>query len=53
MGARTPARSQRHSTAVGVLSPVLAPRLRGRKVALICTGANLSPAQLRDLMASG
>ncbi len=37
----------------GVLSPVLAPRLRGRKVALICTGANLSPAQLRDLMASG
>ncbi|HLH70090.1 MAG TPA: pyridoxal-phosphate dependent enzyme [Candidatus Dormibacteraeota bacterium] len=35
------------------LSPGLAPRLRGRKVALICTGANLSPAQLRDLMASG
>jgi threonine dehydratase len=35
----------------GALSPALAPRLRGREVALICTGANLSPAQLRQVLA--
>jgi threonine dehydratase len=32
------------------LSPGLKPRLSGRKVALICSGANISPAQLRDVV---
>ena len=30
------------------LSPSVRPGLQGRKVALICTGANISPAQLRE-----
>jgi threonine dehydratase len=29
------------------LSAAVNPKLAGRKVALICTGANISPAQLR------
>jgi len=33
------------------LDPALAPRLRGRRVALICSGANISPAQLAEIMA--
>ena len=33
------------------MSPALAPRLRGRRVALICSGANISPAQLAEAMA--
>jgi threonine dehydratase len=32
------------------LSPAIRPRLAGRRVALICSGANISPAQLRDVM---
>ena len=32
------------------LSPTMRPRLAGRRVALICSGANISPAQLRDVM---
>jgi threonine dehydratase len=32
------------------LLPSLQPRLAGRRVALICTGANISPAQLREAM---
>jgi threonine dehydratase len=32
------------------LSPQLRPRLAGRRVALICTGANISPAQLREVV---
>jgi threonine dehydratase len=32
------------------LSPPLRPRLAGRRVALICTGANISPAQLREVV---
>jgi len=35
------------------LSPSVRPRLQGRKVALICTGANISPAQLREVMSTG
>lgn len=35
------------------LSPALRPRLRGRRVAIICTGANISPAQLREVLRSG
>ncbi|MGA2282734.1 MAG: pyridoxal-phosphate dependent enzyme [Candidatus Dormibacteria bacterium] len=34
------------------LNPTLAPRLRGRRVALICSGANISPAQLAKALAS-
>lgn len=34
------------------LSPQLRPRLAGRRVALICTGANISPAQLRAAFGS-
>jgi len=33
------------------LDPALAPRLQGRRVALICSGANISPAQLAQTMA--
>ena len=33
------------------LDPALGPRLRGRRVALICSGANISPAQLAEAMA--
>jgi threonine dehydratase len=32
------------------LMPSLQPRLAGRRVALICTGANISPAQLREVL---
>ena len=32
------------------LIPEVRPRLAGRRVALICTGANISPAQLREVM---
>ncbi len=34
------------------LDPTLAPRLRGRRVALICSGANISPAQLAEALAT-
>lgn len=34
------------------LSPSVQPRLAGRRVAIICSGANISPAQLRTVMAS-
>jgi len=34
-----------------LLSPALRDRLRGKRVALICSGANISPAQLRALLA--
>ncbi len=36
-----------------LLSPALCDRLRGKRVALICSGANISPAQLRAVMARG
>ena len=36
-----------------MLSPALGDRLRGKRVALICSGANISPAQLRAVMAKG
>ena len=36
-----------------LLSPALGDRLRGKRVALICSGANISPAQLRAVMAKG
>jgi threonine dehydratase len=36
-----------------LLSPALRDRLRGKRVALICSGANISPAQLRTLLARG
>jgi threonine dehydratase len=36
-----------------LLSPALGERLRGKRVALICSGANISPAQLRALLARG
>ncbi len=32
------------------LDPALAPRLRGRRVALICSGANISPTQLTEAL---
>ena len=32
------------------LAPTLQPRLAGRRIALICTGSNVSPMQLRALM---
>ncbi len=35
------------------LDPALQPRLRGRRVAIICTGANINPAQLREAMRRG
>ncbi len=34
------------------LDPALAPRLRGRRVALVCSGANISPAQLAEVLTS-
>jgi threonine dehydratase len=34
------------------LDPALAPRLRGRRVALVCSGANISPAQLAEALTS-
>lgn len=34
----------------GALSPAVQPRLAGRRVALLCTGANISPAQLRQVV---
>jgi threonine dehydratase len=34
------------------LSPSVRPRLAGRRVALICSGANISPAQLAELLGS-
>lgn len=34
-----------------LLSPALRDRLRGKRVALICSGANISPAQLRGVVA--
>ena len=37
----------------GLLSPALRDGLRGRRVAIICSGANISPAQLRAVMARG
>jgi len=36
-----------------LLSPQLRDRLRGKRVAIICSGANISPAQLRAVMARG
>ena len=36
-----------------LLSPALRDHLRGKRVALICSGANISPAQLRALLARG
>jgi len=36
-----------------LLSPALGDRLRGKRVALICSGANISPAQLRAVLARG
>ena len=36
-----------------LLSPALRDRLHGKRVALICSGANISPAQLRAVMARG
>ena len=36
-----------------LLSPQLRDRLHGKRVALICSGANISPAQLRAVMARG
>ncbi len=36
-----------------LLSPGLRDRLHGKRVALICSGANISPAQLRAVMARG
>ncbi len=36
-----------------MLSPALGDRLRGKRVAIICSGANISPAQLRAVMAKG
>jgi threonine dehydratase len=35
------------------LSPAVRPRLAGRRVALICTGANISPAQLKAVLGAG
>jgi threonine dehydratase len=35
------------------LDPRLQPRLRGRRVALICSGANISPRQLAEALATG
>lgn len=32
------------------LSPHLGPRLMGRRVALVCSGANISPKQLREVL---
>jgi threonine dehydratase len=34
-----------------LMSPALRDRLQGRRVALICSGANISPAQLRAVLA--
>lgn len=34
----------------GALAPAVQPRLAGRRVALLCTGANISPAQLLHVM---
>ena len=34
------------------LDPAVAPRLRGRRVALVCSGANISPAQLAEALAT-
>jgi len=34
------------------LDPALAPRRRGRRVALVCSGANISPAQLAEALTS-
>jgi threonine dehydratase len=34
-----------------LMSPVLRDRLRGKRVAIICSGANISPAQLRAVLA--
>ncbi len=36
-----------------LLSPQLRDRLHGKRVALICSGANISPAQLRAVLARG
>lgn len=36
-----------------LLSPALRDRLRGKRVAIICSGANISPAQLRTVMSRG
>ena len=36
----------------GALSPTLQPRLAGRRVALICTGSNISPAHLLQVMSA-
>ena len=38
------------SPLAAALAPTVRPRLAGRRVALICTGANISPAQLREVM---
>jgi len=35
------------------LDPRVRPRLRGRRVALICSGANISPRQLAEALATG
>ena len=35
------------------LSPQTRGRIKGRKVALICSGANISPAQLREVAGAG
>jgi threonine dehydratase len=37
----------------GALSPALQARLRGRRVAVICTGANINPAQLGQALRTG
>ena len=36
-----------------LLSPQLCDRLRGKRVALICSGANISPTQLRTVLGRG
>jgi threonine dehydratase len=34
------------------LHPQLAPRLRGRRLALMCSGANISPRQLAETLSA-
>jgi threonine dehydratase len=36
----------------GALTPTLRPRLAGRRVAHLCTGANISPAQLLRILSA-
>ena len=37
----------------GALAPTIQPRLAGRRVALLCSGSNISPAQLLQVMRHG